>query len=72
MPKLKPHKGTLKRVRITGGGKVKFNSANTGHLKSGKGGKKLRQLRAANIAHSSDVGRLERLLLCRLKGRDTQ
>lgn len=71
MPKLKPHKGVLKRIKITGRGKVKFHRANTGHLKSGRSPKRLRQLRKASVAHSTDCIRLEGMLHRRLLGRDT-
>ena len=67
MPKLKSHKGLLKRIRITGKGKVSFHKANAGHLRSGKGGKKLRNLRRKNIAKAGDIGRLEKILHRRLK-----
>jgi large subunit ribosomal protein L35 len=62
MPKLKSHKGLLKRIKVTGRGKVSFHKANSGHLRSGKGGKKLRNLRRKNIAKAGDVVRLERML----------
>lgn len=62
MPKLKSHKGLLKRMKVTGRGKVSFHKANAGHLRSGKGGKKLRNLRRKNIAKAGDVVRLERML----------
>jgi len=45
MPKLKPHKGLLKRVRITARGKVVRKMSFAGHLMSGKSGKRRRQLR---------------------------
>ena len=45
MPKNKNHKGLAKRMRITKTGKIRHRSANHKHLRSGKGGKRLRQLR---------------------------
>ena len=62
MPKLKCHKGLLKRVKLTARGKVKFNNSCTGHLKSHKSGKQLRQLRGKNLIGCSDIGRLRRML----------
>jgi large subunit ribosomal protein L35 len=62
MPKLKSHKGLLKRIRVTGRGKVAFHKANSGHLRSGKGGKKLMSLRKKSIAKSGDMNRLEKML----------
>ncbi len=46
MPKLKSHKGLLKRVRITAKGKVKYNRSGKGHLLSHKTGNKRRDLAA--------------------------
>jgi len=62
MPKMKSHKGLLKRVRITGKGKVKFKRAFAGHLMSHKTGRKCQQLRRPDYASSGDIGRLERML----------
>jgi len=70
MPKNKSHKGLLKRVRVTKTGKVKHRSANHKHLRSGKGGKRLRQLRKDSMMSNADAKRLEKLLFRRLRGRD--
>lgn len=70
MPKNKSHKGLLKRVRVTKTGKVKHRSANHKHLRSGKGGKRLRQLRKDPMMSNADAKRLEKLLFRRLRGRD--
>lgn len=59
MPKVKPHKATLKRIKITGGGKVKFNRAGKSHLNSSLTGKRNRQLRSAGYATPADIKRLE-------------
>ena len=45
MPKLKTHKGTKKRVKVTATGKVKFHKHNKGHLLSNKSGNRRRRLR---------------------------
>ena len=45
MPKIKTHKGLKKRVRVTGTGKIKRRKAFSGHLMSGKSGKRRRSLR---------------------------
>lgn len=68
--KNKAHKGLLKRVRITKTGKVRHRSANHKHLRSGKGGKRLRQLRKDPKMSNADAKRLEALLFRRLRGRD--
>ncbi|MFN0131386.1 MAG: 50S ribosomal protein L35 [Phycisphaerales bacterium] len=69
MPKNKAHKGLLKRIRISKSGKVRHRSANHKHLRSGKGGKRLRQLRKDPYMADADVKRLEKLLFRRLRGR---
>ena len=62
MPKLKPHKGLLKRVKITGRGKIKFKGAHSGHLRSHKTGEQIRAIRKKKVAKAGDIGRFERLL----------
>jgi len=69
MPKHKNHKGLLKRIRISKTGKVRHRSSSHKHLRSGKGGKKLRQYRNDPYMSSADSKRLERLLFRRLRGR---
>jgi large subunit ribosomal protein L35 len=69
MPKNKPHKGLLKRVRVSKTGKVRHRSATHKHLRSGKSGKRLRQLRKDPYMANADVKRLEKLLFRRLRGR---
>lgn len=68
--KNKSHKGLLKRVRISKSGKVRHRSANHKHLRSGKGGKRLRHLRQDPYMANADAKRLEKLLFRRLRGRD--
>ncbi len=53
MPKMKTHKGLLKRVKVTANGKVKFKSRNSGHLMSGKSGNRCRNLRKKSILKSA-------------------
>lgn len=69
MPKAKPHKGTLKRIRISKTGKVRHRSAFHKHLSSHKSGKRLRQLRKDPYMANPDAKRLEKLLFRRLRGR---
>jgi large subunit ribosomal protein L35 len=69
MRKNKPHKGLLKRIRISRTGKVRHRAAGHKHLRSGKGGKRLRQLRKDPYMADADVKRLEKLLFRRLRGR---
>ena len=66
----KPHKGILKRMRITGTGKVKHKSSNSKHLKSNKSGKRLRKLRKDRFLWSSQTEGIALLLFRRLRGKD--
>ena len=62
MPKMKSHKGLLKRVKITGQGKIKFKRANAGHLMSHKTGEKVHKLRQKRVAKAGDIPRLKKML----------
>jgi large subunit ribosomal protein L35 len=46
MPKMKSHKGSRKRFKISANGKLKRNQAGKKHLNSHKSGKRKRHLRA--------------------------
>lgn len=69
MPKNKSHKGLLKRVRISKTGLVRHRKAGHKHLRSGKGGKRLRQARRDPYMANPDAKRIEKLLFRRLRGR---
>ena len=71
MPKNKIHKGLLKRIRVTKTGKVKHKRASSGHLKSGKSAKKLRELRHHTMLSKGEAKRAEKLLFRRLRGRNS-
>ena len=62
MPKNKPNKGLLKRIRITSSGRVKFGRAFARHKRSHKSGKLLRSYHRSAYAHASDVRRVASLL----------
>lgn len=62
MPKMKTHKGTKKRVRLTASGKIKHRRANTGHLMSGKSGKRRRSLRQRGVLKNTFAVRLREAL----------
>jgi len=62
MPKLKGHKGLLKRIKVTATGKVKSKKSSTGHLKSNKTGDQIRTIRADRYIKASDIKRIERML----------
>lgn len=68
--KNKPHKGLLKRIRISKTGLVRHKTAGHKHLRSGKGGKRLRQMRKDPLMSNPDAKRIEKLLFRRLRGRD--
>ncbi len=60
--KHKPHKGLLKRVRITKSGKIKLQRAWGRHLRSHKSGQTIRANRVAKYAHAADASRLRKML----------
>ena len=66
MTKIKTHKGTHKRVSITGRKKVKFKRAFTSHLMSHMSGNKVRKLRKHRTVKKGDIGRLRKLLNIRV------
>ncbi len=49
MPKMKTHKGSRKRFRVTATGKLKRRQAGKKHLLSHKSGKRKRQLRSTVV-----------------------
>ncbi len=49
MPKMKTHKGTKKRFRITANGKVKHRGAGTSHLAIRMSQKRKRNLRGTRV-----------------------
>lgn len=70
MPKQKPHKGLLKRVRLTARGKVKYRRSGKGHLLSHKSGDKRRDLRGTSLLTRPDIPRVEQMLHRQLKPGD--
>ena len=62
MPKNKPCKGLMKRVRLTKSGKVKFRRSFGRHLRSGKSGKLKRSYRRPAFATAGDVRRIRAML----------
>ncbi len=69
--KNKPHKGLLKRVRVTKTGKIKLQRAFGRHLRSHKSGKATRQYRLPTYAHPADAKRLRGMLCLAGGGRKT-
>ena len=62
MPKLKTHKGTKARVKVTGRGKVKAMRSGKRHLNYKKSGKRIRQGRTDLMVAEPDAKRLKALL----------
>lgn len=64
MVKLKTHKGLKKRVRVTANGKVKHKPSFSGHLMSGKSGRRCRRLRKPAVLHGPIVAKIREALGC--------
>ncbi|KGP90856.1 50S ribosomal protein L35 [Pontibacillus chungwhensis BH030062] len=62
MSKMKTHKGSQKRFRRTGSGKVKRSHAFTSHLFANKSQKQKRKLRKDALVSSGDLKRIEAML----------
>jgi large subunit ribosomal protein L35 len=55
MPKMKTHKGTKKRFRLTATGKVKHRSSGTSHLAARRSKKRRRNLRGTKVLDKAMV-----------------
>jgi large subunit ribosomal protein L35 len=64
--KPKPHKGLLKRAKITGKGKVKFAKPGKNHINSHMDGTTLRNKRRKLVAKKGDMKLLEGMVHRRL------
>jgi large subunit ribosomal protein L35 len=62
MPKIKTHKGTKKRFRLSAKGKVKHRQAGTSHLATRKTHKNKRQLRGTEVLAPGMVKRITKAL----------
>lgn len=62
MPKLKTHKGTAKRFKITGKGKVKRMSMGKSHILTKKNRKRKRRLKRAVIQEGRQAKNIKKLL----------
>ncbi|MBA4370704.1 MAG: 50S ribosomal protein L35 [Coriobacteriaceae bacterium] len=62
MPKMKTHKGTAKRFKITGSGKIKRGNAFKSHILEKKSPKRKRAFRAASLVHPSDTNVIKKNL----------
>ena len=62
MPKMKTHKGTKKRFRLTATGKAKHRHAGTSHLAAGMSKKRRRNLRGTTVVHGVEAAKIRTLL----------
>jgi large subunit ribosomal protein L35 len=62
MPKQKTHKGTAKRVRVTGTGKLIHEQTNNQHKFASKTGQRKRRLDANKIVSPADAKNIKKLL----------
>ncbi len=62
MPKMKSKKALMKRIKISGSGKLIRHSAFTSHLAPHKTHKQKRHLRKAGTVHPSDYKRIKYLI----------
>ncbi|MBD7907958.1 MULTISPECIES: 50S ribosomal protein L35 [Sporosarcina] len=62
MPKMKTHRGSAKRFKKTGSGKVKRGRAKTSHLFANKSTKAKRHLRKGSLISSGDYKRIREMI----------
>lgn len=62
MPKMKTHRGSAKRFKRTGTGKLKRFKAYKSHLTAKKSPKRIRNLRKSTIVSSGDQKRINHMI----------
>jgi large subunit ribosomal protein L35 len=62
LPKIKTHRATAKRFKVTGSGQFKRNKAFKSHILEKKSPKRKRNLRKAALASAADIKRVKKLL----------
>ncbi|WVP24378.1 50S ribosomal protein L35 [Bacillus licheniformis] len=62
MPKMKTHRGSAKRFKKTGSGKLKRSHAYTSHLFANKSQKQKRKLRKSAVVSAGDFKRIKQRL----------
>ncbi|MEK3890435.1 50S ribosomal protein L35 [Bacillus sp. FSL K6-3431] len=62
MPKMKTHRGSAKRFKRTGSGKLKRSQAYTSHLFANKSTKQKRKLRKSAMVSKGDFRRIRHML----------
>ena len=63
MPKMKTHKGSAKRFRVTGSGKIMRNKAFKSHIMTKKS-----QKRKRNFRHETEVSKADQKVVARNLG----
>ncbi|MGK5114532.1 MULTISPECIES: 50S ribosomal protein L35 [unclassified Geodermatophilus] len=62
MPKQKTHKGTVKRIRVTGTGKLMREQANNQHKFEHKSSRRKRRLDSDQLISPADTRNIKKLL----------
>ena len=62
MPKNKTHRGTAKRFKRTGPGKLKRFQAFKSHLTGKKSAKRIRNLRKSSLVSKGDLKRIDQMI----------
>ena len=62
MPKMKTHRASAKRMRVTGTGKVRRSTSGASHMMRGKPARRLRKLRKNDLVSAQESKRIKRLL----------
>ena len=62
MPKMKTHKGSAKRFKKTGSGKIRRSCAYRSHLLINKTQKQKRKARKGGLVSPSDQSRIEQMI----------
>ncbi|MBN6887950.1 large subunit ribosomal protein L35 [Cytobacillus horneckiae] len=63
MPKMKTHRGSAKRFKRTGSGKLKRSHAYRSHMFANKSQKQKRKLRKGTLVSSGDYKRIRNMLV---------
>ena len=62
MPKMKTKRAAKKRLKLTGGGRIRRSTAGKQHLMRGKSANRLRNLKKNSMVDPADEPRIRRLL----------
>ena len=63
MPKMKTHRGSAKRFRRTGTGKLRRYKAYASHLTGKKSAKRVRNLRKGSLVSKGDQKRIDSMVM---------